>query len=148
MTALRMIAPLSSQPVARVGAIFAFREPELEQRRVEQLARIIAGERPPGAVGAVLARREADDRQPRLGIAERRHRRVPPVGMLGAAFVPERHQPRAQRAVARRLGLRDRRQIGGLACSLRRHCEDEVTKQSSERTLDCFALLAMTGLTR
>ena len=113
LTALRMIAPVEPQPVARIGAILALGQAEFEQRRVEQVARKIAGERPAGAVGAMLARREADDRQPRLRIAERRHRRVPPVGMLGAAFLPERHQPRAQRAVARRLGLRDRRQVGG-----------------------------------
>ena len=61
----------------------------------------------------MLARREADDRQPRFPVAERRHRRVPPVGMLGAAFLAEGDQPRAQRAVARRLGLGHRRQIGG-----------------------------------
>ena len=105
---------MSLQPVTRIGAIFALREPELQQRRVKQLAGKIAGERPAGAVGAMLARREPDDRQPRVTVAERRHRRIPPVGMFGAALMPERDQPRTQRAVARRLGLRDRRQVGGL----------------------------------
>ena len=33
--------------------------------------------------------------------------------MLGAALLRGTHQPRAQRAIARRFGLRDRRQVGG-----------------------------------
>ena len=46
----------------RIGTIFAFRQPELQQSRVKQLAGKIAGERPPGAVRSMLARCEADDR--------------------------------------------------------------------------------------
>ena len=91
----------------------------------------------------MLARRQADDRQPGLGVAERRHRRVPPVGMLGAAFLAERHQPRAQRAVARRFGLRQRGKVGGLSICTR-HCEDASDEAIQSRKLDCFASLAMT----
>src|SRR5258707_14686718 len=62
----------------------------------------------------MLARSEADDRQPRIGITERRYGRVPPAGMLGPALLPERDQPRAQGAIARRLGLWDGREVGGV----------------------------------
>ena len=105
---------LEPQPVRRVGAILALGQPELEQRRVEQLAGIIAGERPAGAVGAMLAGREADDRQP--GLAGRRTpapARSTSPGCSARHSLAERDQPRAQRAIARRLGLRDRRQVGG-----------------------------------
>ena len=108
-----MTAPLSCSPSPGSARYSPSARPNLSKRRVEQLAGIIAGERPPGPVRAMLARRKADDREPRVRIAERRHRRVPPVGMLGAALLAERDQPRAQGAVARRLGLRDRRQVGG-----------------------------------
>ena len=47
-------------------------------------------------------------------VAERGHGRVPPAWMLGPGLVPERDQPRTQRAVARRFGLGDRRQVCGL----------------------------------
>src|SRR5436305_12355611 len=70
----------------------------------------------------MLARCEANDREPRLTVAERGHRRVPPAGMLVAPSFPERDQPRAQGAVARRLGVGDRRQICGLK-DPRGHCE-------------------------
>src|SRR5947209_8760267 len=78
---------LELQPVAWTGAILARREPELEQRRIEQLAGVVAGEGSAGAVGAVLARRKADDRQPSIAITEGGNRRVPPAGVLVAALL-------------------------------------------------------------
>src|SRR6476619_5730277 len=57
--------------------------------------------------------RKADDSQPGIAVAERRHWRVPPARVLVATFLPEDDQPGTERAIARCLGLRDRRQIGG-----------------------------------
>ena len=63
---------MSLQPVSGIGAVLALRQPELQQRPVQQLARIIAGERPAGAVGAMLARRKT-----RRSPARRPDRRTP-----------------------------------------------------------------------
>ena len=51
-------------------------EAELQQRCVEEIAGVVAGERSPGAIGAVEARREADDQQPAGFVAERGDRAV------------------------------------------------------------------------
>ena len=44
----------------------AAREAEFDQRRVEKVAGIVAGERPAGAVGALQSGREADDQKARV----------------------------------------------------------------------------------
>ena len=49
------------------------------ERRVEPLARAVAGEHPPGAVGAVGGRGEADDQDPRRRVAEAADRPRPVV---------------------------------------------------------------------
>jgi hypothetical protein len=95
------------ETVRRIGTEFPFGETKLEQGRVKQLARIIAGEWPPGPVGAMLAGREAHDRQPRIPVAERRHRSVPPMRELDPALLAKRDQPRTQWTVARGFGLGD-----------------------------------------
>src|SRR5579884_1273126 len=95
-----------AETVRWIRAILALSEPELQQRRVEQLAGIIASEGPAGTVGAVLARSKHNDRQPRVAVAERRHGRIPPIRKFDPAFLPERDQARAQRAVTRRFRLR------------------------------------------
>src|SRR3546814_16489189 len=53
-------------PVVGPGLVAPLGQPEFIERRIEQIARIIAGERPPGAIRALLARREPDDREPRV----------------------------------------------------------------------------------
>ena len=53
------------QPVVGPRLVDAVGKAVFEQRRVEQVAGVVAGEGPPGAVGALQARREADDQQPR-----------------------------------------------------------------------------------
>ena len=57
---------------AVIGArgISAAGEAEIDQRRVEQVAGIVAGERPAGAVGAAQAGRQADDQEARVGRPE------------------------------------------------------------------------------
>jgi hypothetical protein len=82
-TALVIIAPFKREAIFGVGAVLPFREAKLLQRAVEQVARVIAGERAAGAVGAHAARREADDEQARIGIAERGRSAIEP-GRLGA----------------------------------------------------------------
>src|SRR3546814_11117314 len=78
--------------------------PEFGERREQEVAGIIAGERPPGAVRAMLSRRQPRERQPGIGIAEGVHGRIPPVGMLGLAFASQRDKAREARTIARRLG--------------------------------------------
>ena len=67
------------QSVVGTRLIDAFGKAVFEQGRIEQVAGVVAGERPSGAVGALHARREPDDQQLRVGIAERSHRRIEPV---------------------------------------------------------------------
>jgi hypothetical protein len=104
---------IQPQSVIRVASIFAFRQSEFQKRRVENLARIIAGERTPGPVGAFPSGGEPDNSQPGIGIAENRHRRVPPVRVGRPELLAKSNEPRAERTVARRLRLRDRREVGG-----------------------------------
>ena len=65
-TALVMRASTSVEPVVRPRLVVAAGEAELLERLVEQVAGVVAGERPPGAVGAPQAGREADDQQARV----------------------------------------------------------------------------------
>ena len=81
------------QPVVGIGAIDSLGEAELQQGRVEQVAGIVAGERPAGAVGAAHSGREPDDQQARVEVAERTDRRVLPIGIC-PELVPEGDEPR------------------------------------------------------
>src|SRR4249919_529426 len=106
----RMLEP---KPVVTARAIVALSQTELEQGFVEKFASSVAREGPAGTIGAAHAGREADDRQPGIWVAERRHRRVPPIRMFGSKCVAKRNQPWAEQAISRRFGVRDRREIGG-----------------------------------
>ena len=88
------------QPVVGPRLIDAVGKAVFEQRRVQQVAGVIAGEGPAGAVGALHARREPDDQQPPVGIAERRHRGIEPVRLARARRLAEADEPRAERAIA------------------------------------------------
>ena len=101
-TALVMRASISVSPSSGRASIAAAREAESRQRRVEQVAGIVAGERPPGAVRAAQAGRQADDQQPRVERAEGRDRRVEPVRLALRAI------PRGKRRGAGRAGSRGR----------------------------------------
>ena len=65
-TALAIAASTSVEAVVGSRSIGARREAEFDQRSVEEVAGVVAGERPAGAVGAAQARREADDQKPRV----------------------------------------------------------------------------------
>ena len=127
LTALRMTAPFSLSP-SWIGAIFAFGQPEFQQRPVQQIAGKIASEGPPGAVGALLAGREADDRQPRIGSPNAG------TGAFHQSGCSARHscrkRPAAGRAGSRAaLRLRDGDRSAGLAPYS--HCECMAVKQRS-----------------
>src|SRR6185437_10855422 len=84
-------------------------EAEGDQRGVEQLARVVAGERPSGAVGAAQSRRKADDDEARARIAEGGNGRVPEVREPGPVLGPEGGEARAVAAIARRAGVEAQR---------------------------------------
>ena len=92
------------QPVVDPRIIIAPAQPERGERPEQQVARIVAGERPPRPVCSMLARCQPRQRQPRIGIAEGMNRRVPPVGMLGPTRPAQRNEPRTARTIAWRLG--------------------------------------------
>ena len=92
------------EPVVDPPIILALAQSERSERREQQVARIVTGERSPRPVRAMLARSQASECQPRVGVAERINRRIPPIGMLGLTFPPKRNQPLASLAIARRLG--------------------------------------------
>ena len=87
---------------ARVEAVVG--QTEFRQRRVEEVAGIVAGERPAGAVGPAHAGGEADDEQPhRIAAAGRQQGLdggVVPGGFAGAQLFAVGDEARAERAVA------------------------------------------------
>ena len=93
-TALVMRASTSFKPVVGPRLEVAAGEAVFLQRGVEQVAGVVAGERPPGAVGAAQARRQADDQQPRVERPERGHRRVEPRRLALAPGLAEGDEPR------------------------------------------------------
>lgn len=97
--------------------LVALRQSQPRQGREQQVARGVARERAAGTIGAVPAGCQANDHQPCVGVAERRHRRIPPLGLLGPQRRPQIDQAWAQRAVAMRFMAwrRHRVAIGGLA---------------------------------
>ena len=99
-TALVMRQSTSSSPSSGARVVVAAREAVTRQRLVEQVAGIVAGERPPGAVGAAQAGREADDQQARVERPERGHRRIEP-GRLAARASPRGRRPAADSAGSR-----------------------------------------------
>ena len=87
------------QPVIYVLVVSAFGKAEFIQRRIQQIAGPIAGERSAGTVGTGHARREADNQQFRVGVAKARHGRVKPIRLGGAGFIAIGGEARADLAV-------------------------------------------------
>lgn len=102
-----------SHVIIGFALVGAAREFELEQGRIEHLARIIAGERAASSIGSAPPGSETQNCQPRVRIAECRHRRVPPVRVLGAELLAQAHQAGAPWTIMWCFCLRDRRQVGG-----------------------------------
>ena len=96
-TALVIAVPTSFEAVVGPRLDSRPRRNRTRSACVEQVAGIVAGERPAGAVGAAQARREADDQQPHailaLGRQEGRHRRIEPSGL---ALPPCREKSRSR----------------------------------------------------
>ena len=77
-------AILQREAIRRVGPVFARREAGAQQRLIQQDARVVAGERAPGAVRTADARRHADHQQAGVERAPTRHGGVEPAGVGGA----------------------------------------------------------------
>ncbi|MGY4294467.1 hypothetical protein ACVWXN_002562 [Bradyrhizobium sp. i1.4.4] len=93
--------PAVDQLQAVVGPrlIGALGEAVFEQRGVEQVAGIVAGEGAAGAVGALHAWCKADDQQARLDVAEGGDRRVVPQRLARAVRLAKGDQARTKRTV-------------------------------------------------
>src|SRR5262249_16411318 len=78
----------------------AARKAEFSQSRVQEIAGVVAGERPPGAVGAAQPRGKAHDQKPRVVGSKGIDRSVKPVRLALAPRLAKRHQPRTARAIA------------------------------------------------
>ena len=87
--------------VVGMRAVLAAREAVARQRLVEQLAGVVAGERPAGAVGALQAGRQTDDQQARIERAERGDRRVEPGRLVARAMSCGTPTSRGQRGQSR-----------------------------------------------
>ena len=81
-TALLTKAPVQREPVAAGARRRRRGQPGPVERRVEEVARAVAGEHAAGPVGAVGAGGQAEQDERRAGLAEARHRAAP-VGLLG-----------------------------------------------------------------
>ncbi len=90
------------QTVVRPRFIMALRKSGLQQGGKKKIASEIAGKGAACAVCALLARGKSNHRNTAKGISEGRHGRVPPVRMLGPAFLPQGDQAGAERAIKRR----------------------------------------------
>ena len=89
-----------------VGAllIVALGEAEFLERRVKQVAGVVAGEGTAGLVRAMQPRRKAHDQETRARRSERGHGRVEIAGKLSPVRLTKSRKPRAERTVAARLG--------------------------------------------
>ena len=109
------------QPIVGVRLILALAKPKSRERRKQQIAGIIAGERPPCPVCTMLPRGKSCNGKPAIRVAEGVDRRIPPVGLLEAESLAQGGEPWAARAIAWWLGVRKRAgnlhaaAIGGVA---------------------------------
>ena len=104
-TALVIMQSMSVRPSSGSARSGRWRSRSFVSVRVEQLAGIVAGERPAGAVGAGDAR--ARGRRSAAGPSVAERRRPAPLNQSGCrarVLVAVGDQARAERAVARRLG--------------------------------------------
>ena len=86
------------EAVVRLGAEMSFGEAVADERGVEQIARIIAGERPSGAIRPAQSGRETDDQKPRVFRAKGGDGCVVPVGAGALVVAAEGDQARAKGA--------------------------------------------------
>ena len=120
-TALAIRQSTSLQPVVGPRLIDALGKADIRAGRVEQVAGIVAGERPPGAVGALHARRQArrsaaaPSASPNDGTGA-----LNQSGSRARACVAKADQPRAERAIAVGFGVGEG--CAGRRGSARRSC--------------------------
>src|SRR5215472_9630014 len=88
------------QAVVGPGLVVALGKAVFEQRRIKEIAGVVAGERPSCPVGALQSRSKPDDQHLTAVIAEGGDRRVEPSRLLGACGYAEIEKPWTQRAIA------------------------------------------------
>src|SRR5262249_29491042 len=88
------------ESVIGAGGIVAAGEAKLGKRRVEQIAGIVPGKRPPSAVCAAKSRREANNQEPCIAGSEGVDGSIEPAGLTLSPRLPKFHEPRTARAVA------------------------------------------------
>ena len=101
------------QSIVRALTVGALRKAVLEQRRIQQITRIIAGERASGPVRAAHPGRKTDNQQPCITVPKTGDRRIEPIRILFAQRRPVIAQARAQVTVRWRFGRCVRRQGAG-----------------------------------
>lgn len=86
------------------GGRHAFGKAGLDEGFMEQRTGRIAGEWNAGAVGATDTGGEAQDKQPWVRITPAMNRRIVPIGVARAIFLPVGDEPWAERAIDGRFG--------------------------------------------
>src|SRR5262249_28115749 len=87
------------QPVVGPRPIGSLCKSVFDQRCVEQVACIVAGERATRAVGALHPRCKTNNQQASLDVAEGRNRRIVPGRLARPVRLSKGYQPRTERAV-------------------------------------------------
>src|SRR5277367_2367786 len=90
------------QAVVRPAVVDARGEAELDERRIEKFARVVAREGTPRPVGPAQSRRKTDDRHTCVDFAKGRNWRVPPAREGDPVRGPEGRESWTIRAVVRR----------------------------------------------
>src|SRR5215831_2685430 len=101
------------QAIVRPRRIFAHGEAVARERFVQQIARIVAGERATGAVRALQPRREPDDQQSRHHRSEGGNRGVVPSWLPAPPGLAKRDEARATRTILADFGVDQLRCTGG-----------------------------------
>ena len=102
-------AATQRQTIVRTTIVAARRPAVREERRVEEIAGEVAGERASGAIGTSQTRRETNNEEFRVSRSEARDRRVEPAGLPFTSVVTKCDEPRAEGAIVARI-KRGRRQ--------------------------------------
>ena len=90
---------MSVSAIVRPGLVVSDGQTEVGQGPVEQIARVIAGERAARAVGAPQAGRQPHNQEAGTGRPESLNRCIVPLRLVGAPPLPIGDESRAKRAI-------------------------------------------------